>query len=336
MALPRSKYVPEGKIGVYHCTTRCVRRAFLSGYDSYSGRDYSHRKAWIENRLHDLISIFAIEVSTFSVLSNHYHVTVRTRPDIVAKWSDYEVARRWLILCPIRYRSKKKAQIPVEEHINALAQWPERIAELRKRLSSLSWFMGSLNEYIARAANKEDNVKGRFWESRFKCQVLLDTSAIAACMVYVDLNPIRARLAPTPEKSDFTGIQQRIRAFQKKKRAKKSKTHGASDTSICWLCPIPLSEDPNGILPMSETEYFELVDSSGRLVRSDKRGAIDPDLESILERIGVKPEEWADTVSRFEKKFGLAAGMFSNLSDFAKRMGQQWTSGFSSARTSFV
>lgn len=54
MALPRSKYVRDGEVGVYHCTTRCVRRAFLYGIDPYSGRSYSHRKAWIEDRLHQL------------------------------------------------------------------------------------------------------------------------------------------------------------------------------------------------------------------------------------------------------------------------------------------
>jgi len=149
MGLPRSQYVRDGEIGVYHCTTRCVRRAFLSGYDSYSGRDYTHRKSLIEERLSHLASIFAIDVITYSVMSNHYHVNLRTRPDIVADWSDYEVARRWLVLCPIRYRSKKKAQDPVEEHIAVLTQCRERIAELRKRLSSLSWFMERLNEYVA-------------------------------------------------------------------------------------------------------------------------------------------------------------------------------------------
>ena len=63
MALPRSKYVQEGIEGVYHCFSRCVRRAFLYGYDAYSGRDYSHRKEWLVNRLRQLAAIFAIVVS---------------------------------------------------------------------------------------------------------------------------------------------------------------------------------------------------------------------------------------------------------------------------------
>jgi putative transposase len=331
MGLPRSKYVRDGEIAVYHCTSRCVRRAFLSGYDAYSGRDYSHRKAWIEDRLHQLASIFAVDISSFSVMSNHYHVTLRTRPDIAAGWSDYEVARRWLILCPIRYRSKKRPKVPVEEHINALVLCPERIAELRKRLSSLSWFMGRLNEYIARAANKEDDVKGRFWESRFKCRVLLDEAAIATSMVYINLNPIRSCLALSPENSDFTSIQLRIRM-----KAVESDTQGKPGSSTCWLCPVSSLTNANGILPMTETEYFDLVDRTGRLIRRDKRGAIGDDLEPILQRMGIRPESWSDTVSKFEDKFRLAAGLAPNLRDFAKRMGRRWFTGVHAAQASFI
>jgi len=209
MALPRSKYVKEGQEGVYHCFSRCVRRAFLCGYDTLTQRDFSHRKTWLVDRLRHLAAIFAIEVCAYAIMENHYHTVLRTRPDIVATWSDWDVAFRWLTLFPL----KDATVPPADEQIRALADCPERIAQLRKRLCSLSWFMGRLNEFIARAANKEDSVKGRFWESRFKCQNLLDDAAIAACMVYVDLNPIRAALAATPEESNFTSIQQRIRAW---------------------------------------------------------------------------------------------------------------------------
>ena len=335
MALPRSSYVRDDEIGVYHCTTRCVRRAFLYGHDPYSGRDYSHRKFWIEDRLRQLTSIFAIDLSSFSVMSNHYHVTVRTRPDIVASWSDYEVARRWLTLCPIRYRLKKKAQLTIEDHIHTLAGCSNRIAVLRKRLSSLSWFIARLNEFIARAANKEDNVKGRFWESRFKCQALLDNASVAACMVYVDLNPVRAGLAHTPETSDFTSIQRRIQ-----NRTRKRKTTGSTskddpgDISFC-LCPISSLNDPKGILPISEDEYINLVDRSGRLVRKNKRGSIDPDLQPILDRIRANTKSWEDTVSHFENKFGLAVGIVENIHKFAHRLGKRWFIGIRSAQIAF-
>jgi putative transposase len=193
MALPRSTYVPEGQEGVYHCFSRCVRRAFLCGFDTLTLRDFSHRKAWLVDRLRYLAAIFAMDVCAYAVMETHYHIILRTRPDMVATWSAREVATRWLTLFP-RHRDKAGVPMrPAEEEIGALAHRPERIAQLRQRLCSLSWFMGRLNEFIARAANKEDRVKGRFWESRFKCQALLDEAAIASCMVYVDLNPVRPR-----------------------------------------------------------------------------------------------------------------------------------------------
>jgi hypothetical protein len=219
MGLPRSKYVEEGQEGVFHCFSRCVRRAYLYGYDAVTQQDFSHCKAWIVDRMKFLAGISAIDVCAFAILANHFHNILRTRPDIVASWSDHEVAVRWLQLCPRKSRSKKKPIPSIENQISALLASPQRIAQLRKRLCSLSWFMGCLNEFIARAANAEDKVKGRFWESRFKCQALLDDIAGIAGMAYVDLNPIRAGLAAIPEDSDFTSIQERIRVWRENNRS---------------------------------------------------------------------------------------------------------------------
>jgi hypothetical protein len=304
-------------------------------------------------------------------METHDHTILRTRPDIVATWSDREVARRWLTLFPRHRGVRGGAAGSAEEEICALADNAERIAKLRLRLCSLSWFMGRLNEFIARAANKEDRVKGRFWESRFKCQVLLDEAAIAACMVYVDLNPIRAGRAGTPEESDFTSIQERIRAWRKETMTTASvatdapedvqsgsfgretpmpenanptperddtvsHSFDAAALSGCWLCPIESDSGRRGILRMTTAEYLDLVDRSGRLTRSDKRGAIDADLAPILLRIGANPEAWAETITCFGSNFRLAAGRLSNLRSFADELGRRWLKGVATARAAFA
>jgi len=342
MPLPRHRYVHEGREGVYHCFSRCVRRAFLHGFDALTGRDFSHRKEWLVERLRYLAGIFAIDVCAYAVLENHYHTILRTRPDIAVSWSDLEVATRWLTLFPRHHSMTRETAPLIEQDIRALADCPDRIVELRHRLCSLSWFMARLNEFIARAANKEDSVKGRFWEARFKCQALLDEAAIAACMVYVDLNPIRAGLATCPEESSFTSIQERILDWGKETAAtvsgnpEQSKLCGNATVSSSWLCPISTDIQQRGILHMTAIEYFDLVDRSGRMVRSDKRGSIDADFVPILLRIGANPDAWLDTISCFGSKFSLAAGLLSNLRSFACQLSRCWLKGAAMARVAFA
>ncbi len=74
----------------YHVVARCVRRAWLWGYDEYADRDYSHRKEWVLERLSELASIFAIDVCAYAVMSNHYHLVLQTQPVLASgrceKW----------------------------------------------------------------------------------------------------------------------------------------------------------------------------------------------------------------------------------------------------------
>ena len=231
------------EIGVYHCVQRVVRRAFLCGVDPLSGKSYNHRRAWIRDRLEALAGLFGVEIAAFAVLSNHVHVILRIRPDVVALWSDQEVARRWLTLFPGRVAARPdtttEAVFPratVEQARSMLSDTPAMspvqepadplelavammsadsmlMATIRGRLSSLSWFMRALAEPIARRANREDQCSGRFFEGRFRSQRLLDEAALLACSVYVDLNPIRARLADRPENSKQTSAYERIMAL---------------------------------------------------------------------------------------------------------------------------
>jgi hypothetical protein len=175
------------QVGVYHCISRCVRRAFLCGLDEYSGIDYEHRRSWIADRLKELSCIFGMEVFAYAVMSNHLHLVIRNRPDLAKSWTAEEVALRWCSLFPKR-NAHGIAEVPGEEAIKSFVGDSARVEICRERLGDISWFMRCLNEPIARRANREDKCTGRFWEGRFKCQRLMDEGAMLACMAYVDLN----------------------------------------------------------------------------------------------------------------------------------------------------
>jgi hypothetical protein len=161
MTIARSQLIDPTLTRWYHCVSRCVRRAFLLGEGS------DDRKGWVEKRLEELAEIFAIAVGGFSVMDNHLHVLVRLDQDIARSWSDEEVVRRWGRLFPPRDRSG--AALPVPE---AWVQWrlenAHWVATIRGRLQSISWFMKCLKEPLSRLVNRQEQVRGAFFEGRFK------------------------------------------------------------------------------------------------------------------------------------------------------------------------
>jgi REP element-mobilizing transposase RayT len=209
------QFVPD-EICIVHAVQRCVRRAFLAGVDSKTGKDYSFRREWIRRRLEALASVLGIDVLTYAIMSNHLHVILRNRPDVVAGWSDEEVALRWLRVFPGRRLDEQLAE-PTESDVQRLVGEPKRIALIRQRLSDISWFMRALAEPIARMANRQDECTGRFWEGRFKAQRIADEAGLLACAMYVDLNPVRAAMAESPDRSVHTSAYDRIAASQGKR-----------------------------------------------------------------------------------------------------------------------
>jgi REP element-mobilizing transposase RayT len=242
----RRQIIVEDSVGVYHCMAKCVRRAFLCGVDPYTGKDFSHRKVWILDRMRELAGLFAIEVCSYSVMSNHLHLVLRNRPDITEQWPADEVALRWWRLFPPRDDATGEPAEPGEHDLAMITGNTERLSELRKRLSNVSWFMRCLCEKIARDGNAEDGTGGRFWAGRFKSVALLDEAAILSCSVYVDLNPIRAGLATTPEESEFTSGRDRIRSMDGTSCRLTSEDEFSSveicDRPDAWLCEMTLQE----------------------------------------------------------------------------------------------
>ena len=153
------------------------------------------------------------------------------RPDVVRAWSDEQIARRWLHLFPKRRTTSGQPAEPNEIELNQILLDLQRLADLRVRLSDISSWMCCASENIARRANQEDQVTGHFWQGRFEAQPLLDEASLLAFAVYVDLNPIRAALAETPETSQFTGAKDRIDDLQAAQRSqgKSNQTNNNSE-----------------------------------------------------------------------------------------------------------
>lgn len=209
----RDEVLPPDENCYAHCYNKCVQGAYLCGKCSETGKDYSHRKQWIVDRLEQLASIYLIDILAFSVLDNHLHVVLHTLPDEVDKQSDRDIAVRWLSLHPGRQLDEFVSVDPTEAQIQQLLADPERLARIRKNLSSASSFMKDLCEPISKRANKEDGRSGHFWQDRFKAKRLLDTLAILVCVAYVDLNLMRAGIAKSLIDSKYTSIHARILGY---------------------------------------------------------------------------------------------------------------------------
>jgi len=307
MPKPRYRQVSIQDTPYYHCISRCVRRAFLCGVDSVTGFDFEHRRQWIIDRIKLLCSVFAVDLCAYAIMSNHYHIVVRINTEEITKWSDEEVAKRWMQLFSgplLMHQYLANADLTRAE-LNGVA---ELFTTWRERLGDLSWFMRCINEPIARMANAEDHCTGRFWEGRFKSQALLDEHALLACMAYVDLNPIRAAMARTPEQSDYTSIQERIR-----------------DTENSCLRPFG-NEDENSI-PFNLKDYLELVDWGGREVKRNKRGYIPANAPPILARLKMDASPVLNYLARDDLPSFGALGPVSMLRAFAKSIGRKFIKG---------
>ncbi|WP_019025691.1 hypothetical protein [Colwellia piezophila] len=306
MAVARKRQISLQDTPYYHCISRCVRRAFLCGEDKHSGQNFEHRRAWVENKLLKLSGVFAIDVCAYAVMNNHYHVVLRVDEEQTKQWSMDEVLIRWHKL----YKGTLLTQQYCRgvQLIEPLLDMVKVSAEIyRKRLMKISWFIGNINEHIARDANREDNCTGRFWEGRFKSQALLDEAALAACMAYVDLNPVRANIADTPEESEYTSVKQRV---------KKAKT-GKQPKQLLPFVGNPRENIPKG-LPFELSDYLELIDLTGRCIREDKAGHINANQAKLLSRLNISPENWLTLSKEFRSLFHGAIGHDDVISDYCK------------------
>ena len=307
MPEPRYRQVSIEATPYYHCISRCVRRAFLCGLDPLTGFNFEHRRQWIADRVKRVCSVFAIDLCAYAIMNNHYHIVVKINTERLSNWTDEEVARRWMQIFSgpqlmHRYLAETDLTEVQRQHV------AELLASWRERLADLSWLMRCINEPIARMANSEDNCTGSFWEGRFKSQALLDDRALLACMAYVDLNPIRAAMATTPEQSDYTSVQERIK-------------HPDS------IGLAPFSEQGIDAIPFNFKDYLELVDWGGREVKRNKRGYIPASIPPILVRLKMNASPVLNYLAKDDLPSTGALGPVRRLRSFAAAVGRKFIKG---------
>lgn len=281
-------------------------------------------------RLSELAGIFAIDICAYAVMSNHYHLVLRVDSEKADRWAFDQVVERWgkLFSLPLlveRYlREETTTKAEANEAEKLIETW-------RERLMDISWFIRSLNEHLARRGNEEDNCKGRFWEGRFKSQALLDDAAVLTCMSYVDLNPIRAGMASTPEDSDFTSIQQRIRQYARTRGTRESKNK-ISNIPLMPLVKQHKDSHRNAI-GFTVKDYLELVDWAGRAIREGKRGAISEDIPPILQRLGLEALCYLDHIEgTVSTEAPTVLGHFKKVRQAAVVLGKRFIKGVGMAK----
>lgn len=314
MTTARAKQIDLNSTPYYHCTSRCVRRAYLYGKDPITGKDYSYRKAMVVNKIRYLASVFTIDICAYAVMSNHTHLVLHVNTSLSQRCSDEEIRRRWKRLCPNNYDTftRLEAILSPEETAATIDEW-------RARLCSISEFMAHLNFYIARKCNLEDNCTGRFWEGRFKCQALLDEGALLSAMVYVDLNPIRSGSAKTPEESEFTSIYERLKTLKKQ-----INPYSTADLSTIinatsqpkFLVKLGSHQNQTHSIDFKLSDYLQLVDITGRILREDKPGKIPNSLEPILTRLNLTFTGWVTLATKPNEHFSRAIGSYGKLTAF--------------------
>lgn len=312
MAQPRSQQISLDATPYYHCISRCVRRAYLCGFDRFTNKSYEHRRGIIEKRLYRLAEAFCIDLVSYAVLENHYHVVLHVNQQQALDLSFDEVIERWHKL----FKGKPHSQRYVKGKTlnrNERQALNKSVKIWRERLFDVSWFMRSSNEPIARLANKEDECKGKFFESRFFSQALLDESALLACACYVDLNPIRAGIADTPVESDYTSIQCRLRSFKNDELSK----------GLFPFAGNPSDPMPMGI-PCTAEDYFDLIDMTAQAQRPNKMGSMDNQLSPILQRLGISSNHWMTASSEFETVFSTFVGQEHSITNACKVFSKKW------------
>ena len=155
---------------------------------------------------------------------------------------------------------------------------------------------------------------------RFKLQALLSEKSILAAMAYVDLNPVRAKIASGISTSRYTSVKIRNQQLRK--------NPGRANQPLMPLVGVRSYNLPG----ISEADYIELVDFTGRELHPGKRGKIAATEPKALTKLGLDKNHWSRRVKGIGSGYWRVVGEFEELIEKAKEISQRTLFGIGFAR----
>ncbi|WP_299011453.1 transposase [uncultured Shewanella sp.] len=335
MTESRKKLIHIDSTPYYHIQNHCVRGTYLvTEIDSHlqpSKLDL-HRAQWFVDKLVQLSTIFCIDICAYAILNHHYHLVLKVDTDTANRLTINPLIQRWKLLfklppLAIKYSEQGSLTETEQKKMNELASlW-------RKRLTDISWFMRCLNETVSRKINKEENAKGAFWQGRFKSQALLDEPTLLACLMYVDLAPIREQLVQSLENDYLTSIKLRMSAMTQAQE--EAQTYDINGDYLA------IAQQPSTLLPFDHMtragkkvhipfhlpDYIALIKWTHQGMIQNKIPTAPHSTPKLLIQLSIKKKDWINTCRLFSHHYSHVAGSWSKMCEFSHQFNGKWCKG---------
>jgi len=330
--IPRKELVASGQVSVFHTVNHCLPPAQIAGTERKTGRNLEHRREFLIERLRPQSQQFCVEVLAFAIDTHRMQLVLRTRPDLVKQLTDGEIARRYLSTIPPKHGFDQEMPPPTPTEIRALVANRALFARARTRISDLSWFISQLAESIARNSNRESGLTGKFWEGRFNCRPILDSTGLALAAAHCDLAPLWAGEAQTLSACKGTSLAPRLQA--------------ARSGTAAWLTSIaaepgrkPAAQRPPRIpagrvsgIPLNDGEYREILEWTAREIASRSPGRFPEQLADHFIRLELSPDSWIGLLREYDDIFKRAIGTPESLEKLIRKTGGQHLQGANRVR----
>ncbi len=257
-----------GRSAVYHCMTRTVNKEKL--IDRVA-------KEVLRKQLWQIADFSGVEVITYCIMNNHFHVLLRIpdRESVVV--SDEELMRRYRVLYP-KPTAYQQADAKVLEM--KLLEDGEEGKALRKqlldRMHDVSQFMKTLKQRFSIWYNRTHNRVGTLWCERFKSTLVEGTdAALRITAAYIDLNPVRAKIVEDPKEYRWSGYGEAMGGFLRARHGIEESIRRIEGEEMTWrkaaseyrklLYCKGASPSPSGGAKISDEEWRKVIEEGGKV-----------------------------------------------------------------------